>query len=62
MNALRGINNSQGDGQQEHLWQSILKNATKRNEMQESHLLMLGNNSSGKKSLLRKISKEIIRP
>lgn len=43
-----------------NLWNSILQGVAKRDDQQDSYLLMLGNTGVGKKSLLREIDKKLV--
>ena len=47
-----GSSHKDGQGQGVNLWQSILNDVVQRDDMRESHLLVLGDRGAGKRSLL----------
>ena len=50
-----------GIGQGENLWNSILQDVVKRDEVNtDSHLLLLGNMGSGKRSVVREINNKFV--
>ena len=40
-----------------NLWQSILSEVVKRDDLEDSHLLLLGDSGVGKRSIVREINK-----
>lgn len=44
----------------ENLWRSILNNVAKRADMKDSHLILLGDRGNGKRSLIRKLDKDLV--
>ena len=44
----------------ENLWNSILEEVVKHDEKQDSYLLLLGNQGSGKRSILREINNKFV--
>ena len=44
-----------------NLWQSILNEVAQRDDVKESHLLILGDKGSGKRSLIQAINKHLVR-
>lgn len=46
---------------QSNLWQSILNDVAQRDDVRESHLLVLGDKGAGKRSLIQSLNKNLIR-
>lgn len=44
----------------ENLWNSILEEVVKHDAQQDSYLLLLGNQGSGKRSILREINNKYV--
>ena len=44
----------------ENLWKSILEEVVKHDAQQDSYLLLLGNQGSGKRSILREINNKYV--
>jgi ABC-type molybdenum transport system ATPase subunit/photorepair protein PhrA len=44
-----------------NLWQSILNEVAQKDEMRESHLLVLGDRGSGKRSMISTINKHCVK-
>lgn len=44
---------------QANIWQQILKEASTHKEIEESHVFIFGDKNSGKRSLIKTISKEL---
>ena len=44
-----------------NLWQSILNDVAQRDDVKESHLLLLGDKGAGKRALVQAINKQYIR-
>lgn len=49
------------EGDKNNLWQSILNEVAQRDDVKESHLLILGDKGSGKRSLVQSINKQFIK-
>ena len=43
-----------------NLWQSILDGVVKRDDLEDSHMLMLGDRGSGKRSIIKEINNKYI--
>ena len=56
-----GSSHKDGQGQGVNLWQSILNDVVQRDDMRESHLLVLGDRGAGKRSLLQSVNKHCVR-
>jgi predicted AAA+ superfamily ATPase len=44
-----------------NLWQGILNDVTQRDDMRESHLIVLGERGAGKRSLIQSLNKHCVR-
>jgi predicted AAA+ superfamily ATPase len=50
-----------GAGENNNLWDSILKEVAQRDDVKESHLIILGDKGVGKKTLIHTLNKQFIK-
>ena len=50
----------QGNGTEGNLWNSIMADVAKRDDLQDSHILLIGNQGSGKRSIVKEINNKYV--
>ena len=60
-NPLNSSTNTKSDGEKKNLWASLLNSVTQRNSHSNAHLLVLGDRSAGKRSLIKSMNKPFLK-